>query len=41
MILPQAMQGCIACVFTGFDGMLARTLEKKLLCSWKTDPYRL
>lgn len=31
------MQGCIACVFTGFDGMLARTLEKKLLCSWKTD----
>ena len=36
-ILPQAMQGCIACVFTGFDGMLARTLEKKLLCSWKTD----
>lgn len=37
MILPQAMQGCIACVFTGFDGMLARTLEKKLLCSWKTD----
>lgn len=28
-ILPQAMQGCIACVFTGFDGMLARTLEKK------------